>query len=57
MLDEWVAKLAEDEVQSLPEAIAVECHLGAGDTKADFDPARATGTVRLATAGSSTWGA
>jgi len=40
VLDEWVAKLAEDEVQSLPEAIAVECHLGAGDTKADFDPAR-----------------
>jgi signal transduction histidine kinase len=40
VLDEWVAKLAEDEVQSLPEVIAVECHLGAGDTKADFDPAR-----------------
>jgi signal transduction histidine kinase len=40
VLDEWVAKLAEDEVQSLPEAIAVECHLGASDTKADFDPAR-----------------
>jgi signal transduction histidine kinase len=40
VLDDWVAKLTEDEAQSLPEAVAVECHLGTDGIKADFDPAR-----------------
>ncbi|MCB1377637.1 MAG: hypothetical protein KDK89_04595 [Alphaproteobacteria bacterium] len=39
-LDDWLAKLIEEEAQSIPEEIAVECHLGAGDAQVEFDSAR-----------------
>ena len=38
--DDWIAGLVEDEAQRLPAAVALECHLGLGDTRAEFDPGR-----------------
>ncbi len=39
-VDDWVANLVEDEAQRLPAAVALECHLGIGDTRAEFDTGR-----------------
>jgi signal transduction histidine kinase len=39
-IDEWLAKLIEEEAPKLPAAVAVECHLCLGDTKVQFDPGR-----------------
>lgn len=38
--DDWLAKLVQEEALQLPEAVAIECHLGLGDTQVSFDPAR-----------------
>lgn len=39
-LDEWLTKFLEEEVQALPEAVSVECHLGTGGELIAFDPSR-----------------
>jgi len=39
-VDDWLAQLVEEQAQGLPEAVAIECHLRLGDTRAEFDPAR-----------------
>jgi len=39
-VDDWIASLVEDEAQRLPAAVALECHLGLGDTRAEFDTGR-----------------
>jgi signal transduction histidine kinase len=39
-VDEWVAKIVEEEAQKLPAAVEVECSLGLGDVAASFDPGR-----------------
>lgn len=40
VLDDWVARVVEEESQSLPPAVAVECHLGTGGTNVAFDPSQ-----------------
>lgn len=44
-LDDWVAKLVEEEAQRLPETVTIECHLGLGGTKVPLDPARMSRAV------------
>ncbi|WP_373503358.1 sensor histidine kinase [Aestuariivirga sp.] len=39
-LDDWLAKLVEEEAQRLPSAVSVECRLGLGELAVPFDPAR-----------------
>jgi signal transduction histidine kinase len=39
-LDDWLAKIVEEEAQRLPSAVSVECRLGLGDLAVPFDPAR-----------------
>jgi signal transduction histidine kinase len=39
-LDEWIAKLVEEEAQGLPEDISIECDLNLGAGAQAFDPAR-----------------
>jgi signal transduction histidine kinase len=38
--DDWLSRLIEEEAQRLPEVVAIECHLGLGEEKVTFDPAR-----------------
>lgn len=38
--DDWLVKVVEEEAGRLPEAVAVECRLGLGDSKVTFDTAR-----------------
>ncbi len=44
-VDDWIAALVEDQAQHLPEAVALECHLGLGDTRAEFDNGRMQRTL------------
>lgn len=39
-VDDWLAKLIEEESAKLPEEVAIECDLGLGNACAKFDPAR-----------------
>lgn len=39
-LDDWLAKVIEDEAQSLPSSVGIECDLTLGDTRVPFDPSR-----------------
>jgi signal transduction histidine kinase len=39
-LDDWVAKILEEEVTRLPEDLTLECHLGVGDAVVSFDQER-----------------
>ncbi len=39
-VDDWVAKLVQEEAEHLPAEVAIECRLGLGDLKAHFDPDR-----------------
>ncbi len=39
-VDDWIANRVEEEAQRLPEAVALECHLGLGDQRAEFDTGR-----------------
>jgi signal transduction histidine kinase len=38
--DNWVAKLVEEEANALPQAVAIECILGMGETLVTFDQSR-----------------
>jgi signal transduction histidine kinase len=40
VLDDWVAKILEEEVTRLPEDLTLECHLGVGDAVVSFDQER-----------------
>ncbi len=40
MIDDWLAKLIEDEAQRLPASIEVDCRLGIGAVEVGCDPAR-----------------
>ena len=39
-VDDWIANLVEEEAQRLPQTVALECHLGLGDQRAEFDAGR-----------------
>ena len=39
-VDDWVAKLVQEEAEHLPAEVAIECRLGLGDLKVHFDPGR-----------------
>jgi len=39
-VDDWIASLVEDQAQHLPDAVALECHLGLGETRTEFDNGR-----------------
>lgn len=40
VFDDWLMRIIEEEAQKLPGAVSIECRLGLGDTKVNFDPAR-----------------
>lgn len=44
-LDDWLAKLVEEEAQKLPEQVDVVCSLALGDLQVQFDPARLSRAV------------
>lgn len=39
-VDDWIAGLVEEQAQHLPSSVALECHLGLGDTRTEFDNGR-----------------
>ncbi|WP_373503359.1 ATP-binding protein [Aestuariivirga sp.] len=39
-LDDWIARLVEEEAERLPQTMEIECRLGLGDSIAFFDPDR-----------------
>lgn len=39
-VDDWIAALVEDQAQHLSSEVALECHLGLGDTHTEFDNGR-----------------
>jgi len=39
-VDDWLAKLVQEEADHLPPEVAIECRLGLGDLRAHFDPDR-----------------
>jgi signal transduction histidine kinase len=45
VVDDWLAKLVEEEAQKLPAAVAIECTLGLGGLKASIDPSRLSRVV------------
>ena len=46
-LDDWLVKLIEEEAQSLPAAVAIECSLGLGDLAVPSIRANAPGLDQL----------
>ena len=39
-LDQWLAETVEEEAQSIPESVVIDCHLGLDGRKVSFDPGR-----------------
>ncbi len=44
--DDWIAAIAEDAAQSIPERIGLECHLGLGSAVIPDDASQVEGTIR-----------